>query len=391
MSLGHHSAAGSIAGYTYQYERALYWLAISPAGSLVGIETADDVAVMLPDGGKCLEQDKHSLQRDSTPFGNRSEDLWKTLGIWLDAIDSGEIDVSKSRFLLVTNKKLSDCLARRISIASEDKEIEGCITDLENIGKDASQSIEQLTRRILRADSRSNLLALVSRCELVDSSEASAGAELRSKIAAILQIPASFVEHTNSLIDELLGWIANSAMNSWRSGLPAWIQRDHFVNQLHAILNRYGRLLKRERAINLIPVHKNGIDKQRERPFVKQVSLITDDDDVIVYAIREFIMCSRERIRLSKEGNITDDDWIGFESSLHSRWTKIRSRILRMSKSQSEKDKGFEIFSETTENHRENLAGIQTEQVYLTSGSYHRLADRIQLGWHPRFEDLMGE
>jgi len=45
MSLNQHSAAGSNAGFNYQFERALYWLASSPAGSTIGIETDDDVAV----------------------------------------------------------------------------------------------------------------------------------------------------------------------------------------------------------------------------------------------------------------------------------------------------------------------------------------------------------
>jgi hypothetical protein len=54
-----------------------------------------------------------------------------------------------------------------------------------------------------------------------------------------------------------------------------------------------------------------------------------------------------------------------------------------------EEDIGFEIFTETTEDHREPLAGSDTEQVYITSGTYHRLADLIRVGWHPRFEELM--
>jgi hypothetical protein len=55
----------------------------------------------------------------------------------------------------------------------------------------------------------------------------------------------------------------------------------------------------------------------------------------------------------------------------------------------AENDVGFEIFTETTEDHREKLAGTDTEQVYLTSGTYHRLADLLCVGWHPRYEDLM--
>ena len=60
-----------------------------------------------------------------------------------------------------------------------------------------------------------------------------------------------------------------------------------------------------------------------------------------------------------------------------------------MMQENSEEDVGFQIFTETTEDYREILAGIQTEQVYLTAGTYHRLADMIRLGWHPRYEDLM--
>jgi len=62
-----------------------------------------------------------------------------------------------------------------------------------------------------------------------------------------------------------------------------------------------------------------------------------------------------------------------------------------MSQASREEDVGFEIFTETTEDHREMLAGSSTEQVYLTAGTYHRLADMIRLGWHPRFKDLMAK
>lgn len=62
-----------------------------------------------------------------------------------------------------------------------------------------------------------------------------------------------------------------------------------------------------------------------------------------------------------------------------------------MKEGSGEEDIGFEIFTDTTEDHREKLAGSDTEQVYLTAGSYHRLADLLQVGWHPRFEDLMSE
>ena len=79
MTLSDHSAPGANAGFSYQFERALYWLARRPAGSRVGIQTDDDVAVRGPDVSRVLEQDKHSIREYGDPFGNRSKDLWNTL------------------------------------------------------------------------------------------------------------------------------------------------------------------------------------------------------------------------------------------------------------------------------------------------------------------------
>jgi hypothetical protein len=116
-----------------------------------------------------------------------------------------------------------------------------------------------------------------------------------------------------------------------------------------------------------------------------------DDDGIADSAIREFIRCNIEKSRLSVEGNVTDADWKAFETALLSRWEKIRVRVSRMNQGAPEEEIGFEVFTDTTEEHREKLAGSDTEQVYLTSGTYHRLADMIRVGWHPRFEQLMRE
>jgi hypothetical protein len=178
---------------------------------------------------------------------------------------------------------------------------------------------------------------------------------------------------------------------SWREGRPGWLERDHFVNQLHAIISRRQRQISRERAELLIPVTEEKVGREMRRPFVQQLHLITDDDVVVNTAIREFIRCNIEKARLSKEGNITDDDWREFESTLVARWSKIRSRIKRLSEERDERDIGFELLTETTESYREKLAGMDTEQVYLTSGTYHRLADLLTVGWHPKFEVLMRE
>ncbi len=387
MSLQQHVAPGTNAAFFYQFERALWWLAQSPAGFLIGIETNDDVSVSNAEGLQVLEQDKHSIRDDAVPFGNRSKDLWNTLSIWVEALDSKEVYIDTTKFFMVTNKTVPECIARDISDADSDAQIDACIFNLTNAAVEPPKTIAHLIERVLRADSRDNLKNLIKQCELVD---ASTGISLRKETIAHLQLPQWCLSYADSITDELLGWMHRIALNSWQQGFSAWIQRDHFVNQLHAIIDRRKREIKRERAESLLPITDDTIGQERGNSYVKQIYLVTEDDSIIDNAIRECVRCGIEKMRLSVEGNITDDDWQAFETTLQSRWEKIRARIIRMSQSkQKEEDVGFEIFSETTEGYREKLAGSDTDQVYLTSGTYHRLANMITLGWHPRFKELM--
>jgi hypothetical protein len=386
-----HSAAGANAGFSYQFERALFWLAQSPAGAAVGIETADDVAVREDTGSLLLEQDKHSIRDGAEPFGDRSKDLWNTLTIWIEAVESGQVTLETTAFLMVTNKILPDCIAKQIAAAKMPGDADRCIRALEAAAKEPPQVIAPLVKRVLRPASSGTLQSLILQIGLADGTEATAGAELRRTTLSHLQLPESCASHADSIANELHGWLHNTAMEFWRNKQPAWIQRDHFVNQLHAIIERRKRQLNRERAEHLIPVTPDTVGQEKGRPFVKQIHLVSDDDAIVDTSIREFIRCNIEKIRLSKEGNITDDDWKAFEGTLLSRWDKIRQRVVRTKAGAPEVDVGFEIFTETTEEHREKLAGSDTEQVYLTSGTYHRLADLLRVGWHPRYETLMQE
>jgi hypothetical protein len=388
MPLSDHSAAGANAGFSYQFERALYWLAKSAAGSSVGIETDDDVAVRGADAARIQEQDKHAISA-AKPFGDRSEGLWKTLAIWIEALDSGEVSAGRTTFLMVTNRVVPECIARKISRAESKADAEACVVALEAAARRGPSNISKYATRVLAPESRKNLVQLIPACELIDGTQAASGSALRASTVAELQIPDWFIGDADSIANELLGWLHATALTVWQQGRPAWVRHEYFVNEFHSILNRRKRQSKRERAEHLIPVTDEIVGLEKGRPFVKQLHLVTDDDDLVDIAIREFIRCNIEKNRLSIEGNITDDDWLAFEAALLSRWKHIRSRVMRMKKAEPEEDVGFEILTETTDEHRESLAGSETEQVYLTSGTYHRLADMVKVGWHPRFDELM--
>lgn len=280
MTLTSHSAPGVSAAFTYQFERALYWLAKSPAGSSIGVETDDDVAVRGADASQLLEQDKHSIREDAEPFGDRSKDLWNTLAVWIEALDTKEV-ADTTRFLMVTNKVLPECIAQQIGRAESEEEITACVAVLEVAAKTPPQHIASLIKRVLRPDSRTSLRRLISQCKLADASQATAGRELRKETLAQLQLPEWCLAGADSIADELLGWLHKTALVAWQLKQPAWIQRDHFVNQVHAVIDRRKRQIARERAEHLIPVTEDKVGQEKGSPFVKQLHLVTDDDDIV--------------------------------------------------------------------------------------------------------------
>jgi len=106
MTSNPHSAEGTIAGFDYQFIRALYFLSRAQKGATVGIETEDDVVSQDHDGKLILEQNKHSLREndDYHPLGDGSYALWNTLKNWLKYIEENPgVEVS---FFLTTNKSV---------------------------------------------------------------------------------------------------------------------------------------------------------------------------------------------------------------------------------------------------------------------------------------------
>ena len=96
------NAPGQLLGYTIQFPRALLHLLRSGPGGSVCVEVLGDVATIKPDGTVIDEEDKSSVANN--PLTDRSTDLWKTFSNWIAAIRNGDLNVSKTQFVLFCNR-----------------------------------------------------------------------------------------------------------------------------------------------------------------------------------------------------------------------------------------------------------------------------------------------
>lgn len=385
MSLEKHTTPASGAGFQYQFDRALLALVKGNNGDSVGIETLDDVSVKMSNGELLLEQNKISLQEDTEIFSNRSKNLWNSLSTWISAIRNQEIDVNRTTFLLVTNKKCNSSIVLEISKAKTDEEAEKCISILKSAAVAPTDLLKPLMDNVLSADIYDALRQLIIKIKLIELSDPT---NILEEIKKNIQIPTSAMEHIERIVFNLSGWLQNAVMQAWFNNSSAWISHEALTNQIFALIESLKRNTSRERLKHLIALNPVDISSQSGATFVKQLYLISDENDLVEDAIENYLCCKSEKTRLSLEGEITNDDWIDFDAQLLTRWKNSKRRIIASEKNKSEQEQGMLIFTDISD-FKADLAGVPTTQLYLSQGTLHRMADEMSVGWHPRYKELL--
>ncbi|MBM4028354.1 MAG: hypothetical protein FJ280_23615 [Planctomycetes bacterium] len=382
-----HSAAGSAAGFTYQFGRAIWWLATKPGSFSVAIETLDDVFVESADGSAVLEQDKYSTRDIGQHVSDRAVALWKTLANWLGMFAGGNRDYA---CLLVTNRPVpSDSLIRRISDTHAQDAVNAVVAELREIAAQPTETIRPYAEAV-RSAPRDVLATLVLAIRLASSDSANTEWEgLREEALDALHVPSSLHAHGPSLLDEVLGWLVDCCMQAWRRGVPAKITSQAFNNAFHRAIDRRRRQYSRERPPAKVPLTAEDLKGQATSTYVKQLDLIHAQQNELDNAICDCLRYGKEVLRLTNTGEYTGQDWKAFEDELEQRWERIFARLQRLNASEEESQRGYRTFHETTDDYRARLQGQETDHQYFSAGAYHRLADQLDVGWHPRFRELL--
>lgn len=384
-SLSRHSAAAQAGGYYFQLDRALYQLALNPTSKCVGVETLDDVCVQQANGCLVCEQDKSTTDGHAEPLGDRRKGLWSSLLIWADGIATQQLDPAKTEFHLVTNSELGNGLAFTISrIESDDKAVTDAVTALRTYAPTLPDSVRPLAEQLLRHND-DVLGAVLKKVRCYSMTDGVSGTELRTKIAAHLRVPPKL--DAESVVNALLGWLHDQVIRKIFAKEPAWITTDAFNTQLQAVIDRHQNDRYREWPVSRLLVTAGERAANQGRVFVEQLGLIGSEDDEVVDAINDFIRFGRERLRLSHDGEITDEEWGCFDTRLIEHWKPIH-RANKNVATDGQEAAGRQVYS-TVQQHREILGGCQTIEFYFTRGAYHSLADRLDVGWHPKFRDRL--
>lgn len=378
-----HTAAAQALGYFFQLDRALYHIADAPSGSMIGIETEDDIVVRLFNGDKIHEQDKSSTT--TFPFSTSKPDLWKSLLIWAEGIENEEINPDNTVFLLVSNKEQTACLAKSISNAVNDNEVIACLEELKTFKNKSNETTKKYIDALLAIDD-TILKRLISKVTLICGNEMTAEAT-KNHLISSFQIVDGDEEEKLSIINEIYGWAFNEVRTAWQNKEAAWIERDAVIRLKNKIITTRVQQFLNEKIFEIRDISEQEKEIHTLRTYVKQLKIVDSSDEEIIEAISDYLNSIEKRTQLARKGYVTELQIESMIESLKMRWATISKRIPIQNKSINKIDQGKLIYLDTMD-YNVKIGNMETTGYFLTRGTYHHLSDSLQVGWHPDFISL---
>ncbi len=132
---------------------------------------------------------------------------------------------------------------------------------------------------------------------------------------------------------------------------------------------------------------------QKERRYVRQLDLIGVDNAVKSRSVSAFFRASSERLEWTERSEVLPDELGRYDRELTERWdVEFGVMCAELQRSQDEGEHQW-----CCQKHFHAIECLEIPirdgwlHKYLTTGSYHMLADKLVVGWHPRYTELLGE
>lgn len=377
-----HAAHASATGYLYQARLALLLgiRAIKATPDLeLRIETFDDISFESEGDPVELIQTKHHTGASGS-LTDASSDLWKTLRIWAQLAKS-TLDTLPRFVLLTTGYAPEGSVASLLRPTSRNE-------------KDARKRLDEVALTSSNKDNKSayeayEALNASQRLRLLQSITVLDGAfnilDVAEEIAQELRLAAPR-QHVPHLVERLEGW--------WFGLVVVALSNGGSAIKVLAIDQRLDELREEFHRLSLPVDHANAepspdvIAALDRRPFVQQLRKVGIGAARIEYAMRDYYRASEQRARWVREELLIDGELREYERELTEGW---QPRFATMADelpvgcdAATKAAAGAQIYKWVEQ---EALTPFRTvSQAFLTKGSYHILANRYEVGWHPDFK-----
>ncbi len=378
-----HGAAASALGYLFQCRYALLegLRAVPDTPQLmISIEKFDDVAFEANGEPTELIQTKHHIDK-AGDLSDASVDLWKTMAIWLKRVAEDIEAPFRTKFVLMTTANAPDNSAAallrmrdRDEVAADKLLMAAAKSSKNQKIKDACASYvaqpDQVRLSLLRA-----VMILDGSPNIID---------VREDIERVLHHAAPR-DQIEKLVERLEGWWFGAVIRALSGAAPAAIPVTAIEQRVDELREEFKRDALPVDFKDAVP-SKNVIAELDKRPFVRQLRKIEIGPKRIEYAIRDYYRASEQRSRWAREDLLIDGELGNYERDLTEAWEPRHAAIVEEAGTCAAEQKvslGQALFKWAEQDANFPLRTVRDR--FLTHGSYHILANRHAVGWHPEF------
>ncbi|HEX7388133.1 MAG TPA: ABC-three component system protein [Castellaniella sp.] len=348
----------------------------------MSLEYLDDVAVHYADGTLLLEQCKSALAHN--PLSDWSDDLWKTVANWLDAVETQKVDGSKTSFqIYVTPPKLGK-LSEAIHAATDAEEIEALIKQVKDKLKkrvSAPKCIVSVQRFLEAANALR--LVVVSKTTFV-----AADADPVEPLRELLR-PTVPEASLDVICASAIGQAKEAADKCIRRKAPALIGVAEFRKNFHAFIkqNNMAGYLPTFTAAPSQDVAKALLIN---RPvFIRQLQLIRASEEQQLRAVSDLLRTSGDKVKWADQGLVFDGTFEDWEDALIRKHDATHSEVQEVYSGKSKEAQGRIVYGRCAA--MDVPLDSRAVPGHFTHGGFNDLADRRKLGWHPEYQTLLGE
>ena len=403
------SAKGSISGYLYQFDRAFFLLCdITEDEGFISLERVDDVSVHSEEGTILIvEKDKNSIAESGTTFKDTSKDLWRTIELWIQKIKEKTLN-SSTKFQCSTNKIIPNNALVKFMFQNKDsfELVKDKIQEIRKIqeeklnnykikdnkrGKHVQKILSLIDYAIVN---EAELKIIVSNLFVYDNTN------LKREIISKLRISSYSELQQETIYNNLYGWMVNICKYKWNNDLHAEISKRDFDYQYKLNLTSPSIINAIFRAKKDISIDDIDFESKKDEIFVKQINILNTGEEAKKFyvrkAIEDFLRYEIEQTYIIGKGNILKEDFMEFLNVCLDKWKDyFYSLVTKEIEDYTDKemnDLGIKVYNHIINDlqvHFKNDISFNTDNMYIKNGSFLKLSNIPEIGWHPNWKNLI--
>lgn len=377
-----HSAAASILGYAYQVRSGLLeLLRAKRPDMLMSIEMHDDIAWEDSTGEvTALLQYKLHQNREGH-LSNYSDDLWRTLKVWLDRPQAA--DLHGPELWMVTTAVAEEGSIAAMLRAGDTRNDAAAVVALEAVATTSDNKATRKSREKFLALAPPERSAFVSRIVIADGSGDLAA--LEADVAAELRTAAPY-DQVEAYLEAVWAWW-NGVSLRYLQGLREPISVQETLMALTRIRNTFtdGKLppLVSRAEIDIAKVMTNHAD----RLYVHQLRCVDIPEPTLAKAVMDYERAYLQADRWVERHMVDYAQLEEFSEELLDEWERSFFFMCdNLPTDSSDEDKKFAGRALLRELEKSTIALAGFDQTFFARGQRHCLAEEERVGWHPDFQ-----